>query len=134
VLRALLLVLAAAALAVAVVRGGEDRDCASGQRDAYAIGIRTAASADLDPAAVARDVEDACRGGAPLAAAATGLLRGGASDGAARLARAATRRDPEDFRGWRALAGALEAAGDRAGAAAAARRAAALSPTRPAPG
>lgn len=132
--RAALLLLAALALGVAVTRAREDADCRHAQRDAFAVGLRTPAGRALDPDAVARRVTAGCTGGAPLAAAATGLLRGGATAAAGRLARAATERDPEDQRGWRATAAVEQARGNTLGAAQARDRAARLSPPRPAPG
>ena len=134
VVRALLLVLAAAAVAVAILRAGEDRDCRAAQRDAFAIGLRSPAGRALEPGAVARRVEAGCTGGAALAAASTGLLRGGGVDAAALLAREATARDPDDHRSWRAFAAVLAERGNLAGARAARARAAELSPERPAPG
>lgn len=129
--RALLLLLAAAALGLAVARGGDDRACQAAQRDAFAIGL---GGASLDAGAVAARAEAGCTGGAPLASAATGLLRGRRLDDALGLVRAATVRDPEDARTWAVLAAVLRARGDVAGAVAARGRIATLSPPRPAPG
>jgi Flp pilus assembly protein TadD len=133
VARALLLLLAVVALGVALSRGTQDAGCGAAQQDAFAVGLRTPAGRALDPDAVAAGVVGDCRGGAPLAAAATGLLRGGAVDGAGLLAQTATDRDPEDQRGWRALAAVLRERGNEEGARAALDRARELAPERPAP-
>ena len=130
--RSALLLLAAVALVVAVAHAREDRGCRAAQRDAFAIGIGNGGG--IDPARVAADAQDACSGGTALAFASTGLLRGGKVDAAATLAREASSRDPDDYRGWLALANVLEARGNAAGAAAARARVRALSPPRPAPG
>lgn len=132
--RALLLLAAVAAVVVAVSRAGDDRACSRAQREALAFQLRTGAGRGLDPARIARETQNSCTGATALAAVSSGLLQGGAVNPAAELARTATNRDPQDDRGWRALAAVLEQRGDLIGAGLAREHAGRLNPPRPAPG
>ncbi|HEX2086515.1 MAG TPA: tetratricopeptide repeat protein [Solirubrobacteraceae bacterium] len=98
--------LAAAALAVVVAAllGARLHDhdrCEAARKEVFAIGVGS-------PTAGARDalrrIRESCRGTTALVASAAALHRAGRERQALRLAREATREEPDNAAAWRALA------------------------------
>jgi predicted Zn-dependent protease len=111
--RLVLVAVAVAAIVFGVVHLEAARGCEAAQEDA--LGHVDALRSD-------------CRGALPLARGSVALLRAGRAGEARRLAETATRRQPDDYVAWLALAGVRAAAGDRAGATRARERARRLNP------
>lgn len=121
-LRVLLVVAGLLTAGWAVERDRAVRACDAAGRAAFR-------STSPQQATAAADRSEAeCRGGAPLASAATVLLARGFPDPARRLVDASVRREPENSAGWVAAGGLAGATGDADGLARARARLRALDP------
>jgi hypothetical protein len=124
--RAALILIAAAAVVFGATRLHDVRACNSAKDRGFAAALGHPVAGGAQQ--LARDVADHCRGGADLSATSVALARGGALAPASRLAPEAIRRDPRDYQGWVALAIVLQHEGHPLAQRAAARRAVALNP------
>jgi hypothetical protein len=100
--RAGLVVIAAAAVVFGFTRLSDVRACDRAKNDGFAAALGRRVPGGPD--GLARRVSDHCSGGSDLAATSVALARGGAVVPAERLAGEAIRRDPRDYQGWVALA------------------------------
>jgi hypothetical protein len=114
IVRVLIVLAAAGALALLVPRLADQRACSSARTAIFA----AAAAGGVSDSAVDREVRtirDRCGGTEALLATAGALVTLERRDEARAFAREATRREPESFLAWRSLAAMAEGAGGRPG-------------------
>ena len=101
-IRAALVAVAAVLVIVLSLRLGDHAACDDARRAVF--GATTGQTPRADVPRHVRAVAERCRGSEGLVAAAGALRTAGDEAAARRLARAATRREPDSFSAWRALA------------------------------